>query len=63
MTDLGAAAAPAATTFLIQLKTQEGEVTGPALDVPADVTPQQLELLINELLKNARPMGFVVHSS
>jgi len=39
-------------TVLVQLRTQEGETTGPALDVPVDITPQQLELLINELLKN-----------
>ena len=41
-----------AATVLVQLRTQEGQTTGPALDVPSDITPQQLELLVNELLKN-----------
>ncbi|CAO3632863.1 unnamed protein product [Cunninghamella blakesleeana] len=32
-----------------QFKTEDGESTGPPLNLPADVTPEQLELLLNQL--------------
>lgn len=46
---------PSVSTVLVQLQTQDGTTTGPALDVPVDITTEQLELLTNELLKNVRP--------
>eukprot|EP00887_Chlorella_sp_A99_P001715 scaffold8.g1715.t1 len=45
------AAAPAAANVIIQFRSPEGEATGPELDVPHDVTPQQLEALLNGLLQ------------
>ncbi|RHZ47531.1 hypothetical protein Glove_578g34 [Diversispora epigaea] len=39
-------------SIIAQLITTEGEVTGPPLSLPANVTPEQLELLINQLLNN-----------
>ncbi|EOD17778.1 hypothetical protein EMIHUDRAFT_427427 [Emiliania huxleyi CCMP1516] len=46
-------AAPAAGgTLIAQFETAEGERTGPQLDVPADTTAPQLQLILNELLGN-----------
>lgn len=44
--------AAAVGTIVAQFQTVEGEPTGPQLDLPVDLTPEQLQLLINELLKN-----------
>lgn len=46
---LDAAATPA--NVIIQFQSPEGEATGPQLDVPHDVTPEQLETLLNGLLQ------------
>ncbi len=40
-------------TVIAQLKSIDGEITGSPLSLPANVTPEQLELLINRLLNNA----------
>ena len=37
-----------------QFKSTDGETTGPPLNLPADATPEQLQLLINELLGSVR---------
>jgi hypothetical protein len=39
-------------TVIAQLKSTDGEITGAPLSLPANVTPEQLELLINQLLSN-----------
>jgi ribosome assembly protein 4 len=44
------ASAPAAANIIIQFQSQNGETSGPQLDVPHDVTPKQLEALLNNLL-------------
>ncbi|CAJ0845945.1 7442_t:CDS:10 [Entrophospora sp. SA101] len=38
--------------LLAQLKSVDGEITGPPLSLPVDITPEQLELLVNQLLNN-----------
>lgn len=43
--------APSAANVIIQFQSPEGAVTGPQLDVPHDVTPAQLETLLNGLLQ------------
>lgn len=45
-----AASAEPSANVIIQFQSPEGEPTGPQLDVPHDVTPQQLEVLLNGLL-------------
>lgn len=52
------AAAPAAANVIIQFRSPEGEATGPELDVPHDVTPQQLEALLNGLLQNEEKLPY-----
>eukprot|EP00030_Apusomonadida_sp_AF-17_P006262 a678841_165.p1 GENE.a678841_165~~a678841_165.p1 ORF type:complete len:497 (+),score=152.31 a678841_165:45-1493(+) len=53
------APAPALTgTVVAQFQTREGEVTGPQLDIPVDITAEQLQILINELLHNDEPMPY-----
>lgn len=39
-------------SIIAQFITAEGEVTGSPLSLPANATPEQLELLINQLLNN-----------
>ena len=39
-------------TVVIQLQTQDGQTTGPTLDVPLNLTQQQLEAITNDLLRN-----------
>ena len=34
-----------------QLQTVDGELTGPPLSLPENITPQQLNLLVNQLLE------------
>ncbi|KAL4439724.1 hypothetical protein ABPG75_002725 [Micractinium tetrahymenae] len=46
---LDASTTPA--NVIIQFQSPEGEATGPQLDVPHDVTPEQLETLLNGLLQ------------
>lgn len=50
--------------IIIQFTSPEGESTGPQLDVPHNVTPKQLETLLNGLLQHAEderhPYSFFV---
>jgi len=40
--------------MLAQLITEDGESTGPQLELPSDVTPKQLQILVNKLLEQVR---------
>eukprot|EP01100_Stratorugosa_tubuloviscum_P009626 TRINITY_DN402_c2_g1_i1.p1 TRINITY_DN402_c2_g1~~TRINITY_DN402_c2_g1_i1.p1 ORF type:complete len:496 (-),score=223.21 TRINITY_DN402_c2_g1_i1:156-1643(-) len=42
----------------IQLKSVEGELTGPQLLVPIGITPEQLEAILNELLSNEEKLPY-----
>lgn len=46
-----AEAMPEGQTIVAQFQTEDGESTGPPLNLPADVNPEQLELLLNQLLQ------------
>jgi ribosome assembly protein 4 len=48
---------------IIQFQSPEGDPTGPQLDVPHDVTPQQLETLLNGLLQQEErlPYSFFIN--
>jgi ribosome assembly protein 4 len=46
--------APTGTTVVAQFKSPEGDISGPSLNLPADVNPEQLQLLLNNLLNNVR---------
>lgn len=52
-------------TVLAQLQSSQGDVVGPTLALPISATPEQLSLLLNELLKNQDPLpySFFVGSS
>lgn len=39
-------------TVIAQFKTEDGESTGPPLQIPLNASSSQLETLINHLLKN-----------
>lgn len=41
---------PEGTMIVAQFKSADGDVTGPPLNLPGDVSPEQLELLLNQLL-------------
>ena len=43
---------------LAQFKSPEGENSGPPLNLPSNVTPDQLQLLLNTLLKNEEPLPY-----
>ncbi|KAK9702736.1 ribosome assembly [Basidiobolus ranarum] len=47
---------------IAQFNSAEGESTGPPLNLPADVTPEQLSVLLNQLLNNedTMPYSFMV---
>jgi len=48
---------------IIQFHSVEGEATGPQLDIPHDVTPEQLETLLNGLLQqdqDRQPYSFYI---
>ncbi|CAG8576755.1 20351_t:CDS:10 [Cetraspora pellucida] len=47
-----------AGTVIAQLTSFDGETTGPQLSLPANVTPEQLGLLINQLLNNDDPLPY-----
>lgn len=47
---IAAAAMPIGQKVVAQFKTADGESTGPPLNLPGDATPEQLELLLNQLL-------------
>ncbi len=41
-------------TLICQFRSEAGELTGPELDIPANIKISELEILINHLLKNVR---------
>jgi ribosome assembly protein 4 len=43
---------------IAQFVSSEGEATGPQLDLPVDTTPEQLDMLLNDLLKNEEPLPY-----
>lgn len=43
---------PEGATVIAQFKSPEGETCGPPLNLPANVNPEQLALLLNNLLQN-----------
>ncbi|KAJ3217315.1 hypothetical protein HDU67_008117 [Dinochytrium kinnereticum] len=45
-------------TVLAQFKGPDGEVAGPTLTLPTGSTQEQLNLLLNELLKNEEPLPY-----
>ena len=47
-----------AANVIIQFQSPEGEPTGPQLDLPHDVTPQQLETLLNGLLQQEERLPY-----
>lgn len=47
-------------TVIAQLKSIEGEIIGAPLSLPANVTPEQLELLVNQLLSNVSKVIYSV---
>lgn len=47
-----------ATNVIIQFQSPDGESTGPQLDVPYTVTPQQLETLLNGLLHQEEKLPY-----
>ncbi|KAI8061010.1 WD40-repeat-containing domain protein [Gongronella butleri] len=54
---------PEGQKIVAQFKTEEGESTGPPLHLPADVNPEQLQLLLNQLLEQSddpMPYSFYV---
>lgn len=50
---------------ILQFQSPEGDATGPQLDVPQDVTPSQLETLLNGLLQSEEklPYSFFVQDT
>ncbi|KAL0077431.1 quinon protein alcohol dehydrogenase-like superfamily [Phycomyces blakesleeanus] len=48
--------------IVAQFKSSDGDVTGPPLNLPGDVTPEQLELLLNQLLEQSEdPLPYSFH--
>ena len=47
------------SNVIAQLVSTEGESAGPQLDLPHDITTEQLETLLNDLLKIVRSCLFV----
>ncbi|KDD76976.1 hypothetical protein H632_c50p1 [Helicosporidium sp. ATCC 50920] len=52
---LSHAASEPSANVIIQFQSAEGESAGPQLDVPQGTTPEQLETLLNKLLRAADP--------
>ncbi|KAK9866803.1 hypothetical protein WJX84_003658 [Apatococcus fuscideae] len=48
----------APANVILQFESESGELTGPLLDVPDTVTPQQLEVLLNNLLQQGDPLPY-----
>lgn len=46
---------PEGTKIVAQLKSPDGDSTGPPLSLPGDATPEQLQLLLNQLLNQVCP--------
>ena len=40
------------STVIVQFKSQDGDVSGPQLEMPIDASIEQLEGLLNQLLSN-----------
>ncbi|KAI9356193.1 quinon protein alcohol dehydrogenase-like superfamily [Zopfochytrium polystomum] len=53
--------APPSVTVVAQLKSPEGDTLGPPLSLPAASTPEQLALIVNELLQNEEPLPYTFH--
>ncbi|KAI8826260.1 WD40-repeat-containing domain protein [Fimicolochytrium jonesii] len=51
-------AAPSGATVVAQFKSADDDTCGPPLNLPADVTPEQLALLLNNLLQNEDPLPY-----
>ncbi|KAL2915398.1 ribosome assembly [Polyrhizophydium stewartii] len=49
---------PAGAKVVAQFQSADGEPAGPPLNLPIDVNPEQLELLLNNLLQNDDPMPY-----
>ncbi|KAH6564900.1 hypothetical protein BASA50_010440 [Batrachochytrium salamandrivorans] len=49
---------PAGVKVVAQFQNADGEASGPPLNLPIDVNPEQLELLLNSLLQNDDPMPY-----
>lgn len=50
------------SSIIIQFESHaDGQATGPQLDVPHDVTPAQLELLLNNLLNNDEKLPYALY--
>ncbi|KAL4854041.1 Notchless protein [Chlorella vulgaris] len=49
---------PSHANIIIQLESEEGNAAGPQLDVPQDVTPSQLETLLNGLQHNEERLSY-----
>ncbi|KAI8927399.1 hypothetical protein BC831DRAFT_510942 [Entophlyctis helioformis] len=49
---------PAGAKVVAQFQSTDGQTAGPPLNLPIDVTPEQLELLLNNLLQNDDPMPY-----
>jgi ribosome assembly protein 4 len=45
-------------SIVAQFVSAEGERAGPQLDVPLDTTPEQLALILNQLLQNDEPLPY-----
>ncbi|CDH50367.1 notchless protein homolog [Lichtheimia corymbifera JMRC:FSU:9682] len=53
---------PEGTMIVAQFKSADGESTGPPLNLPGDATPEQLELLLNQLLNQSEdPLPYSFH--
>jgi hypothetical protein len=52
---------PAAANIIAQLVAADGTPAGPQLDLPADVSPPQLEELLNTLLRNEERMPYAFY--
>ena len=50
--------APSGVTVVAQLKSPEGVPQGPPLNLPVDSTPEQLMLLLNNLLQNDESLPY-----
>ncbi|KAI9207434.1 WD40-repeat-containing domain protein [Polychytrium aggregatum] len=51
--------APEGRTVIAQfISSDDGSSTGPPLNLPANVTPEQLKLLLNDLLQNEDPLPY-----
>ncbi|GFR44734.1 hypothetical protein Agub_g6062 [Astrephomene gubernaculifera] len=51
-------AAPTDVSIIIQFQSSTGDDTGPQLDIPHNVTPAQLEVLLNGLLNNEEKLPY-----